>query len=54
MILAWTPALLVLSGRMYIRPETLSLLYLSIHLAVLCRWDRRPWLAWLLPFVQAA
>jgi len=54
MILAWLPALLVLSGRMYVRPETLSLLYLSIFLAVLCRWDRRPWLAWLLPFVQAA
>src|SRR5271157_4235629 len=26
MILAWLPALLVLSGRMYVRPETLSLL----------------------------
>ncbi|MDR3622096.1 MAG: hypothetical protein P4L85_22290 [Paludisphaera borealis] len=54
MILAWIPALLVLSGRMYVRPETLSLFYLSIYLAVLCRWDRRPWLAWLLPFVQVA
>ncbi len=54
MILAWTPALLVLSGRMYVRPETLSLFYLSVYLAVLCRWDRHPWLAWLLPFVQVA
>ncbi|WP_240911365.1 tetratricopeptide repeat protein [Paludisphaera soli] len=54
MILAWIPALLVLSGRMYIRPETLTLLYLSIFLAVLCRWDRRPWLAWALPIVQVA
>ncbi len=54
MILAWIPALLVLSGRMYVRPETLSLFYLAIYLAVLCRWDRRPWLAWLLPVVQAA
>ncbi|MDG3003959.1 tetratricopeptide repeat protein [Paludisphaera mucosa] len=54
MILAWLPALLVLSGRMYIRPETLTLLYLSIFLAVLCRWERRPALAWVLPFVQVA
>ncbi|AMV39760.1 tetratricopeptide repeat protein [Planctomyces sp. SH-PL62] len=54
MVLAWLPALLVLSGRMYIRPETLTLLYLSIFLAVLCRWDRRPWLAWVLPFAQVA
>jgi len=54
MILAWLPALLVLSGRMYVRPETLSLLYLSIYLAVVCRWDRFPGLAWLLPLVQLA
>ena len=54
MVLAWLPALLVLGGRMYVRPETLSLLYLSIYLAVLCRWDRFPALAWLLPFVQVA
>jgi hypothetical protein len=53
-VLAWVPALLVLGGRMYVRPETLSLLYLSIYLAVLCRWDRFPALAWLLPFVQVA
>ncbi len=54
MILAWLPALLVLSGRMYVRPETLSLLYLSIYLAVVCRWDRFPVLAWVLPLVQLA
>ena len=54
MILAWLPALLVLSGRMYVRPETLSLLYLAIYLAVVCRWDRFPALAWLLPLVQLA
>ncbi|WP_240906955.1 tetratricopeptide repeat protein [Paludisphaera rhizosphaerae] len=54
MILGWLPALLVLSGRMYIRPETLTLLYLSIFLAVLCRLDRRPGLAWLLPPTQVA
>src|SRR5271157_5441408 len=54
MILAWLPALLVLSGRMYVRPETLSLLYLAIDVAVVCRWDRFPGLAWLLPLVQLA
>ena len=42
MLLAWLPALLVLGGRMYVRPETLTLLYLSIFLAVLTRWDRHP------------
>ncbi len=54
MALAWLPALLVLGGRMYIRPETLTLLYLSIFLAVLFRWHRHPQLAWLLPAVQLA
>jgi tetratricopeptide (TPR) repeat protein len=52
MLLVWLPALLVLSGRMYIRPETISLLYLSIVLAILFRWDRNPWLAFALPVVQ--
>jgi tetratricopeptide (TPR) repeat protein len=54
MILAWLPGLLLLSGRMYIRPETLSLLYLAIDLAILFRWDRFPAFAWLLPLVQVA
>ena len=54
MLLAWLPALLVLSGRMYIRPETLTLLYLSLDLAILARWERRPWLAFGLPVVQVA
>ncbi len=52
-VLAWLPALFVLGGRMYVRPETLSLLYLSIFLAVLTRWDRNPWLVAILPLVQA-
>jgi tetratricopeptide (TPR) repeat protein len=52
MLLAWLPALLVLSGRMYVRPETLSLLFLSIYLAVLVRWDRHPAWAWILPSAQ--
>ena len=54
MVLAWLPALLVLGGRMYVRPETLTLLYLSIFLAVITRWDRFPRLALLLPLVQVA
>ncbi len=52
MVLAWLPALLVLSGRMYVRPETVTLLYIAIDLAVLFRIDRRPHLAWILPVVQ--
>ncbi len=48
----WLPALLVLAGRMYVRPETLTLLYLSIFLAVLSRLDRIPLLALCLPMVQ--
>jgi tetratricopeptide (TPR) repeat protein len=51
-LLAWLPALLVLNGRMYIRPETVSLLYLAIVLAILFWWDRQPWLAFGLPMVQ--
>ena len=49
MALAWIPALLVLGGRMYVRPETVTLLYLCIDLAILTRIDRHPRLAWLLP-----
>ncbi len=52
MVLAWLPALLVLSGRNYLRPETLTLLYLAGFLAILSRWERRPALAWLLPLIQ--
>jgi tetratricopeptide (TPR) repeat protein len=54
MLLAWLPPILLLSGRMYVRPETLSLLDLSIFLAVIFRWERFPWLALVLPPVQAA
>jgi tetratricopeptide (TPR) repeat protein len=53
-VVAWLPALLVLGGRMYVRPETLSLLYLSVFLAVLTRWDRHPYLVAILPMIQVA
>ncbi|MGE3820850.1 MAG: hypothetical protein AB7I30_15660, partial [Isosphaeraceae bacterium] len=49
---AWLPALLVLGGRMYVRPETLTFFYMTIFLAILFRIDRFPALALLLPFVQ--
>lgn len=52
MVLAWLPALLVLGGRMYVRPETLTLLFLAAFLAILFRWKERPRLAFLLPVVQ--
>ena len=54
MLVAWLPALLVLGGRMYVRPETLTLLYLAAFLAVLWRIDRWPSLALVLPIVQVA
>jgi tetratricopeptide (TPR) repeat protein len=54
MLIAWLPALLVLGGRMYVRPETLTLLYIAAFLAVLVRIDRRPALAFFLPLVQVA
>jgi tetratricopeptide (TPR) repeat protein len=51
-VAAWLPALLVLSGRMYVRPETLTFFYIAVFLAILSRIDRRPGLALLLPMVQ--
>lgn len=51
---AWLPALVLLGGRMYVRPETLTLLYLSMFLAVLVRIERVPALALALPLVQVA
>ncbi len=54
MVLAWLPALFVLGGRMYVRPETLTLVYLSLFLAILFRWDRHPRLALVLPLIQVA
>ncbi|MFO0956276.1 MAG: hypothetical protein U0800_02285 [Isosphaeraceae bacterium] len=42
MVLAWLPALALLSGRMYVRPETISLFYLSAFLAVLVSMGASP------------
>jgi tetratricopeptide (TPR) repeat protein len=52
LLLAWLPALLVLAGRMYVRPETLTLLWLAATLSIINRWDDWPRLAWLLPVIQ--
>lgn len=52
MLLGWIPAILVLSGRNYIRPETFTLIYLCSFLAILVRIERAPRLAYLLPILQ--
>ncbi|MFM1802356.1 MAG: hypothetical protein RJA81_1708, partial [Planctomycetota bacterium] len=50
-VVSWLPALLVLSGRMYIRPETISLLWMSILLVILFHWHKHPRLMWFMPLV---
>ncbi len=50
-VLGWLPGLLVLSGRMYVRPETLSLWWMSVVIWVVFRWRERPRYVWLLPGV---
>ncbi len=52
MVVAWLPALYVLSGRMYVRPETATFLYITIFLTVIFRWHGRPWLAFILPIAE--
>lgn len=52
MVVAWLPALYVLSGRMYVRPETVTFLYICLFLAILFRWKEKPWLAWFLPMIE--
>ena len=52
MALAWLPALLLLGGRMYIRPETLTLLYLAADLTLLAHARERPRLVYFLPVIQ--
>ncbi len=52
MVTAWLPALVLLGGRMYIRPETMTLLYLAVFLAILFRWEQYPRLGFLLPIIQ--
>jgi tetratricopeptide (TPR) repeat protein len=51
-VLCWIPALLLMSSRFNPRPEVFTLLYVAAFLVVLCRVERRPTLAWLLPPLQ--
>ena len=52
LVLAWIPALFLLSGRLCERPELFSMVYLAAFLAVLGHADERPRLLWILPAVQ--
>lgn len=51
-VACWLPALIVLSGRLYVRPEIFTLVCLAVFLAVLFHAAERPRLLWLLPLVQ--
>jgi hypothetical protein len=51
-VLAWLPAVIVLSGRLCERPELFSLLFLAGFLVVLGRAAERPRWLWLLPLLQ--
>ncbi|GIW87347.1 MAG: hypothetical protein KatS3mg108_1671 [Isosphaeraceae bacterium] len=51
-VAAWMPAILLLAGRMYVRPETLTFLYMSIFLVVLNQWRSGPVWVLALPVVQ--
>jgi tetratricopeptide (TPR) repeat protein len=52
MLLCWIPALILINYRSQPRPESLTLLFLSVYFAVLTRAGDRPGLIWLLPAVQ--
>ncbi len=51
-IASWTPVLILLGGRMYVRPEVVTLVCMSFFLCVLFHAGRRPWLLWTLLPVQ--
>ena len=48
-VVSWCPALLVLSGRMYVRPETISLWWMSLVILVIFHWRKHPRIMWMLP-----
>jgi hypothetical protein len=50
--LAWLPGLLMVSGRLSERPETVSLVLLTAYLVLLARAPRAPRGLWLLPLLQ--
>ena len=51
-VLAWLPAVVMLSGRLCERPELASLLFVAGFFTVLSRAAERPRLLWLLPAMQ--
>ncbi len=53
-VIGWMPGLLLLSTRMVVRPEVVTIVALAIDLAIIAVASRRPRLAWLLPIVQLA
>lgn len=48
----WLPALLLMSSRLYVRPELFTLLYTAAYLCILFHAENKPRLLWLLPLVQ--
>lgn len=51
-VVVWMPSLIIVSSRMYVRPEIFTLLFLMSFLLVLFHAPRLPGLLWLLPFIQ--
>ena len=48
----WLPAVFLMAFRASPRPEVVSVLFLAVYLAILCRCERRPALVWVLPPLQ--
>lgn len=51
-VIVWLPALLLLSSRLYVRPEICTLFFTAVYLCVLFHAEKSPWLLWLLPVAQ--
>ena len=51
-VLAWLPFLLLMSGRFYVRPEIVTLLFSAVFLAILFDCERHPRRLWWLPVLQ--
>ena len=51
-IACWLPALFLMGGRFYVRPEMVSLVCIALFLTVLFHADRSPWLPVLLLGIQ--
>ncbi len=51
-VAALVPSVFLLTGRMYVRPEVVTLVCMASFLTILFYADRRPWLLWLLLPIQ--